>query len=117
MPAQTIDLNGSLIVEQGARWEVILEYEGDLLGAFAKGQIRKSLDGDLIAAFQFDDFVYDEDTNLSTTKMLLRSGTTQLMALPPQGGNWVYDVLIYPRGQDPVRVLQGRVFVSAGVTE
>lgn len=116
MPAATVDLDGDRIIEQGSYWSLEILYPGNVMGAYLRGQIRKGYGGEAIAELQLLQPDYDEDADKTRFTLFLRAGTTAKMPLPLNGEFWRYDVLLYLPNEDPRRLLQGKVFVSPGIT-
>lgn len=118
MPSATLNLIGEQIIEQGSYWELTLRYPGNVEGGRLKGQIRKDFKEELLATFRFNTGTYEADQNKTAFKMYLRAQESEEIPVPPQGVFWLYDVLfIPPEKNDPIRILQGYVNVSPGVTE
>lgn len=118
MTAATFDLKDDAIIEQGSYWSLTIRYPGNLAGASLKGQIRRDYNGQALQSFRFTPFTYDEDEDKSTALMFLNAGQTQLLPMPAtNSGFWRYDVKLYRPGQDPIRLIQGKVFVSPGITD
>lgn len=117
MPAANFDLNDESVIEQGSRWLLTLFYPGDVDKAAFRGQIRKTYGGDVLANFRFAALPYNEETDKTEIRVSLTSNETKKIPLPPSSEFWRYDVIMTPSGGDRVRLLQGRVYVSPGVTE
>jgi|GEM_PF-3779093 hypothetical protein len=116
MVAAILDLNDDRIIEQGSRWEMGLRYPGDVTGASIRAEIRKHHQGELIATIRSLPAQFDEETNQTAFLLFLNAGLTEKIPVPPAGEFWLYDLLIYLPGQEPRRLLKGRVFVDAGIT-
>lgn len=118
MTAATFDLNGDSIIEQGSYWSLTIRHPGNLAGASLKGQIRRDYKSESLQSFRFTPFTYDADTDKSMALMFLNSGQTQLLPMPTtSAGFWRYDVKLYRPSQDPIRLIQGKVYVSPGITD
>lgn len=118
MPAATLDLVGEQIIEQGSFWKLTLRYPGNVEGGRIRGQIRKDFAGELLASFQFAGGVYNAEQDKTAYELFLRAQSTESIPVPPVGQFWLYDVLFIAPGQtDPIRILQGKVAVSPGITD
>lgn len=125
MTAANYDLNGDSIIEQGSYWSLTIRHPGNLSGASLRGEIRKDFRSQKLQSFRFSPFTYEAETDKSIATMFLNSGQTQLLPIPDpievEGlitpGHWLYDVKLIRPGQDPIRLLQGRVYVSPGITD
>lgn len=116
MPAAILDLNGVYIIEQGSSWSLEILLDGDVTGAFIRGQIKQDYGEESIAEFRLNVPVFDDDNNQTRFRLFLNAGVTAQMPLPPANGFWIYDLLLYVPEQEPRRLLRGKVFVSPGVT-
>lgn len=118
MPAAILDLVGEQIIEQGSFWKLTLRYPGNVEGGRLRGQIRKGFADELLATFQFIAGIYDAELNKTAYEIFLRAQSTESIPVPPAGQFWLYDVLFIAPGQtDPIRILQGKVAVSPGITD
>jgi hypothetical protein len=115
--AAQIDLNGEHIIEQNSAWSLQILYPGNVLNARLKGQIRKGYGGELIADFRQRQPIFREADNKTLLELFFSAQETEKIPIPPNNTSWIYDVLIYLPGREPFRLIQGRVFVSPGVTD
>ncbi|MBE9179108.1 hypothetical protein IQ268_11100 [Oculatella sp. LEGE 06141] len=115
MPAATFHLRNESLVEQGSFWSVKLRYPGNVVGARLKGQIKKRIGGDLVGEFKFTTVGFLEGANQTEFLMSLGAAVTQKIPMPETFH--VYDVKITLTGKEPVRLIQGQVEVSPGVTD
>jgi hypothetical protein len=116
MPAATLDLSGSTIIEQNSFWSIELFHPGDITGTSLKGQIKEDYGGKMLAEIQMRPAEFIIPIQKTKFFLFIQPGTTAQIPVPPAGKNWVYDVLILRPGASPRRLLQGKVFVSPGVT-
>lgn len=116
MPAANLDLDGDRVIEQGSFWMLDILYPGNASGAMLRGQIRKDYGDDLLAEFRSGQAVYDEETNKTRLTILLNASTTAKIPVPNPNEFWRYDVLFTAPGTEPRRLVQGKVYVSPGVT-
>jgi hypothetical protein len=116
MVAQNLDLTGDLIIEQGSYWAIVLQLVGDLTGTTLRGQIKDGYGGKLLADFRYGEFTYDEETNKTQIPVFLNAAQTLQMPVP-EASLWVYDIKLMMPGKDSLRLVQGRVDVSRGVTD
>lgn len=118
MPAAVLDLDGDLIIEQGSYWSMTLLYPGNVTGSYLRGDIRKNFGGELLARFQFGTGVHSAETNQTSFLCYLNSGTTKKLPIPVgEAPYWRYDILFQPPSKEQTRLIQGKVFISPGVTE
>lgn len=117
MVAAALDLNGDRIIEEGSFWSLEIRHPGDLTGAFIKGEIKRGYNLEKLGSFRFLPIEYDAVTNKSIITLYLTATDTKRLTVPTE--YWVYDVLLVVPGsvESPVRMLQGKVFVSEGVTD
>lgn len=116
MTAANIDLEGALIIEQSSYWEMIIRYPGNATGAFIKGQMKTDFGGDPIINFQSRIPEFDAAENKTSFLIFLNAGQTAKIPVPPLNKFWRYDLLLYLPSKDPFRLVQGKVFVSPGIT-
>lgn len=117
MPAAVVDLNENRIIEQNSRFSLVLLYPGDVARARFKGQIRKGYGQEVIADFLFTPANYDEMIGKTRIEAFLPSKTTEKILVPPNNGYYVYDVVMFEPGKDAIRLIQGKVYISPGVTD
>lgn len=117
MVAAALDLTGDRIIEEGSFWSLVVKHPGNLSESYLKGHIKRAYNGEKLAEFKFLPVAYDAVTSQSTITIYLSANDTKRLPVPPD--HWVYDVLLFTPGavQSPVRMLQGKVFVSEGVTD
>ena len=116
MTAATLNLTGNFIIEQGAYWQLQIVHPGDLSNAYLKGQIRRIYGGEVLADFRFDAPDYDAGSNETLFTIYLNASQTLKFPAPDEDDNWRYDILLFDGRNDPVRLLQGSVELSLGVT-
>lgn len=114
MTAANYDLNGAAIIEQGAYWSLTLRYPGNVAEGYFRGQIKADYGGALITDFRNDPPVYSELNQETTVKFYLNASQTKQMQVPDEF--YRYDIIMFPSNSDPIRLLQGKVYVSPGIT-
>lgn len=117
MPAAVLDLIDGRQIEANSYWSMEVFYPGNMSRSRLKGQIRKSLGGDLIGNFKFENPVYDEPSDRTRFHVFFRSNETEKFPIPETEEFWVYDLLILLPNGDYQRILKGRVDVDPGVTD
>lgn len=117
MVAAVLDLEGDRIIEEGSYWSLVIRHPGNLADSFIKGEIKRAYNGERLTQFKFLPIAYDDVSDKSTITLYLTSNDTKKLTVPAE--YWVYDVLLFTPGaiESPVRLLQGKVFVSQGVTD
>lgn len=117
MVAAALDLVGDRIIEESSFWSLVVKHPGNLSESFLKGQIKRAYNGEKLLDFKFLPIAYDAGLNQSTITIFLSANDTKRLKVPED--HWVYDVLLFTPGavQSPVRMLQGKVYVSEGVTD
>lgn len=117
MVAAQLNLDGNRIIEEGSFWQLEILYPGNIQGSYIKGDIKRSHDGDRLATFRQLPIEFDAETGKSSIAIYLTAQDTKRIPIPPD--SWVYDVLLFTQGaiDSPVRLLQGLVKVSPGVTD
>ncbi|WOB42973.1 hypothetical protein HNI00_07255 [Thermoleptolyngbya oregonensis NK1-22] len=116
MTAPIYDLNNEAIIEQNSFWELMLFYPGNVSTSSFRGQIRRDFGGEVFANFRFEVRPYDEDANKTPVRVFLSSAETTRIPIPESSQFWRYDIVMLVQGGDRRRVLQGKVYVSPGVT-
>jgi len=114
MTAANYDLNGQAIIEQGAGWSLTLKYPGNVQTGYFRGQIKTDFGGQLIADFRNDPPSYSETNQETTVRFYLNASQTKLMPLPEDF--YRYDIIMFPPDHDPIRLMQGKAYVSPGIT-
>lgn len=114
MTAANYDLDGDSIIEQGAYWSLTLRYPGNVSEGYFRGQIKTDYGGSLIADFRNDPPSYSEVNEQTTIKIYLNASQTKGIQVPEEF--YRYDLIMFPPNADPVRLLQGKVYVSPGIT-
>ncbi len=117
MTAAVLNLTGNFIIEQGSYWELTLSYPGNQINAYLRGQIRKGYNGVVLAEFRYDAPDFNEEEDYTTFKLFLNATQTLKLPIPEEGEEWRYDVLFFDGVNDPIRLLQGSVDLSLGVTK
>ncbi len=117
MVAAVLDLNGDRIIEEGSFWNLEIRHPGNIQDSFIKGEIKRAYNGEKLATFRSLPIEYDPVLGKSTITLYLTASDTRRMPVPEDF--WVYDVLLFTPGavDSPVRMLQGKVYVSEGVTD
>jgi hypothetical protein len=105
----------NLNIDQGANFDSIVTVEGgnglpfNLANYSARGQIRKTYTSS--TAYNFTASINDADAG--EIRLILGNGTTGSM----KPGRYVFDVEIYTdNDNDVIRVIEGQVEISPGVT-
>lgn len=117
MPAAVLDLTGENVIEANSFWSLDVIYPGDMRSSRVRGQMRKNYGGDLITNFRVENPVYDAAENQTKFRVFLRSSETEKLPIPEVNQFWVYDIVIGLPSGDFRRVLKGKVFIDAGVTD
>lgn len=117
MVAAALDLSGDRIIEEGSFWSLEVRHPGNLSESFVKGEIKRQYNGERLGTFKTLPIAYDQGSNRSTITIYLTANDTKRIPVPES--HWVYDVLLFTQGviDSPVRLIQGRVYVSEGVTD
>lgn len=117
MPAATFNLTGDNVIEQGSGWEILIKHPGNMTQSSMKAQIRPHFDGNVLAEFRFDAPTFNVQLGQTTFRMWLAASQTQKLNPTKPNEPYRYDVLMYGSLNGPIRILQGTVEVSPGVTE
>jgi hypothetical protein len=116
MPAAIFNLTGQHIIEQGVPYTLLLRCPGNLVGAVVSSQICKTSGGELLATFTVGELIYDATIAKTLISLTLSATQTQGIPVPLPSEHWRHDVLI-DIGGEMLRVQQGKVHVSPGVTD
>lgn len=114
MTAATYDLNGEAIIEQGAFWSLTIRYPGSVVDGYFRGQIKTDFGGDLVADIRNDPPTFSAVNDETSIRFYLNASQTKQIQVPDDF--YRYDIIMFPPNRDPIRLLQGKVFVSPGVT-
>lgn len=117
MVAAALDLAGDRIIEENSFWSLVIRYPGNIAESFLKGQIKRAYNGEKLGEFRFLPVEYDAISSQSIITMYLTANDTKRIPVPDD--YWLYDVLLFTPGavDSPVRMLQGKVYMSQGVTD
>ncbi|MBE9182874.1 hypothetical protein IQ268_30525 [Oculatella sp. LEGE 06141] len=115
MPAAIFDLTDERIVEQGSYWALTIHYPGNVATASIRGQIKTTYGGSTLASFSLETPKFEEETN--RTKFVIYLSAAQTTKLTPPVDHYVYDLRMLIPSKDPIRLMQGKVKVSPGVTD